>query len=92
MMDFEKEISDLKERVKVAEQDGRNPFAIQAKFETLFNLVQTLQDENAELRGLISKIVKINRLQCSESKTEEILKSQEEPKKRKSRPRREILK
>lgn len=63
-MDFEKEINDLKCRIAVAEQDGRNPLAITGKFDTIFSLILQLQEENAQIneriRSLKSDIEQLN--------------------------------
>lgn len=42
-MDFEREILEIKERLRVAEKDGRNPIAIQGKFDIVFGLIEDLR-------------------------------------------------
>lgn len=87
-MDFEKEIFTLKERIAIAEQDGRNPLAIQGKFENAFQLISNLQNEISELRGLIGKLKEEKNIENDIDII--ILEKENEEKRKPGRPKREV--
>lgn len=57
-MNIEKEIEDIKQRLFEASQDGRNPIAIQGKFENVFQLINEINDKIGLIQSRINKIEK----------------------------------
>lgn len=53
-MNLEQEILLIKERLAVAESEGRNPLAIQGKFENAFQLISELQNKLDDLNFKIN--------------------------------------
>jgi uncharacterized protein YceH (UPF0502 family) len=66
-MDLEQRILQLEERVAAAEVDGRNPIAIQAKFENAFQLISELQNKFDDLNLKVANIsAKLDKLLIEE--------------------------